>query len=213
MLAPWKDRVVRLEDVDPSVLLANPMNHRMHPAEQQAAMGDVLQDLGWIDRVTVSERTGLVLNGHMRVKEAIRTGQATVPCRYVDVSVEEERIILAMFDRIGAMATVDAVKLGQVLAKVNTRSAEVAAMLQAQARKHSAPVATVVAAPTLHQTSEGRGRAPNPRVFGRVTVGFVRMRYDKGKFDEWFATVQRDLPDKDALAAEFWRRFGFRNKP
>jgi hypothetical protein len=60
---------------------------------------------------------------------AMRSGQDKVPVTYVDLSDDEERLILASLDPIGAMAVPDAEKLGELLESVD--SDDVASLLEA----------------------------------------------------------------------------------
>lgn len=113
--ATWQNRITRSSNVDPTQLLANPKNFRRHPGAQQASMTDLLETVGWVQDVIVSERTGHVLDGHMRVELAMRNGAETVPVKYVDLTDEEEAVVLATFDPVGAMAFVDADQLGSLL--------------------------------------------------------------------------------------------------
>lgn len=92
--------------VDPTDLLANPFNARVHPFRQQEMMTEVLQRVGWVRNVLVNTVTGHVLDGHMRIQIAI-TNNETVPVDYVTVSEDDERYILATFDAVGDQALVD----------------------------------------------------------------------------------------------------------
>lgn len=88
-------------------LLANPDNWRIHSIHQQNAMKGVLNKVGWVGRgCVVNINTNRVVDGHMRIGLAIDAGEL-VPVDYVDLTEEEERIVLATLDPIGAMATVD----------------------------------------------------------------------------------------------------------
>ncbi len=80
----WASRIVGEADVAPDQLLANPNNFRMHPAQQQNALADVLDKVGWVQRVVVNKRTGHVIDGHLRVEMAISQGEPSVPVVYVD---------------------------------------------------------------------------------------------------------------------------------
>ena len=66
-------------------------------------MSSVLEGVGWIQRVIVSEATGRILDGHLRVELAKEQGQL-VPVVWVRLSEEEERIALATFDFITSQA-------------------------------------------------------------------------------------------------------------
>jgi hypothetical protein len=99
----WRSRIVGSGDVDPATLLANPHNWRTHPANQRAAIKGVLSDVGWVARVLVNRTTGRMIDGHLRVEEAIRAKAATVPVDYVELDEREEAIVLATLDPIGAI--------------------------------------------------------------------------------------------------------------
>ena len=61
--------------------------------------------------MVVNHTTGHLVDGHLRVELAIASGQPTIPVVYVELSEDEERIILSSLDPIGAMATADREKL------------------------------------------------------------------------------------------------------
>jgi len=125
----WRSRIVGEGEEAPDQLLANPQNWRIHPPEQQAALEGLLSEVGWVQRVVVNRRTGHVVDGHLRVTLALRRGEPKLPVVYVDLSAEEERLILATLDPIAAMAVADQEKLGAVLAGIETENAAVRALL------------------------------------------------------------------------------------
>ena len=104
----WKNRIVGQEDVDPEDCLANPQNWRIHSQFQQQALGAVLDEVGWVAPVIVNQTTGHVVDGHLRVSMAISRGEKTVPVQYVQLSPEEERLVLATYDPLSALALADA---------------------------------------------------------------------------------------------------------
>lgn len=103
----WASRIVAHGEEAPEQLLANPRNFRIHPDAQQLALVEVLSGIGWVQDVIVNRRTGFMIDGHARVTLAMRHGEPAVPVTYVDLSDEEERLVLATFDAIGAMAGID----------------------------------------------------------------------------------------------------------
>ncbi len=131
--APWKNRIVGSADVDPTQLLANPRNWRTHPGAQRDALRGSLSEIGWVQQVLVNQRTGFVVDGHARVEEAISHGAKTVPVLYVDLSDEEERLVLATLDPIGAMADRDETRLTELLAELNAGDAGLQALLDSLA--------------------------------------------------------------------------------
>jgi hypothetical protein len=117
----------------PDQLLAHPFNWRSHPKAQRAALREVLDTVGYVAQVIVNQRTGHLVDGHLRVEEALSHGQPSVPVLYVDLSEDEERLVLASLDPLAAMATTDEAKLRELLAEVSVDSEALAAMLTALA--------------------------------------------------------------------------------
>ena len=124
-----RNRIIGHGQEAPDQLLANPANWRIHPKAQQAALAGVLDEVGWVQSVIVNQRTGHLVDGHMRVSLALRDGVASVPVAYVDLSPEEEALILATIDPISAMAVTDSDQLAALLADVSPSSADVQTML------------------------------------------------------------------------------------
>src|SRR5688572_14080070 len=112
---PWRSRIVGSGEEEPTQLLANPLNWRIHSGRQRNAMRGALSSVGWVQQVMVNRRTGHVVDGHLRVEEAISAGAPTVPVLYVDLSEEEERLVLATLDPISAMAGTSVERLRDLL--------------------------------------------------------------------------------------------------
>jgi len=125
----WSNRIIGSGDEAPDQLLANPLNWRIHPKHQKAALAGILADVGFVQEVIVNQRTGHLVDGHLRVNLAMEQGQPSIPVKYVDLSEEEEGLVLAMLDPIGAMAVADREKLDEILALVDSDNADVKAML------------------------------------------------------------------------------------
>lgn len=125
----WQDRIVGHGHEDPTQLLANPRNFRIHPDHQQAALVGVLKEVGWVAGILVNRRTSTVVDGHARVAVALRHHQPTVPVTYVDLSPEEEALILATFDTISAQACTDKHQLAELLHEVQTGEEGIKALL------------------------------------------------------------------------------------
>lgn len=127
--AAWQNRIIGHGEEAPDQLLANPRNWRIHPKEQQAALAGVLREVGVVQSVIVNKRTNFLVDGHLRVSLAMREGQPTVPCVYVDLTEEEEAKVLATIDPLSAMASTDQDILDDLLAEVSTQDAGLQALL------------------------------------------------------------------------------------
>lgn len=117
-LEPWRNAIVRYADEAPESLLANPLNWRVHPREQTQALTGSLNQVGWIAPVIVNETTQHVIDGHARIGEAIARGEPTVPVAYVQLTEDQERLALATFDPIAAMAGTDQSILDDLLSGI-----------------------------------------------------------------------------------------------
>ena len=134
-MAEIKNRIIGsgIEPLDS--ILFNPRNWRIHPLSQQDALKGVLEEVGWVQQVIVNKRTGNLIDGHLRCQLAAREGATTIPVVYVDVSEDEEALVLATLDPIAAMAATDKQKLDDLFASIETENADVLKMLDDIAEK------------------------------------------------------------------------------
>lgn len=126
----WRNRIVGYGEEAPDQLVANPRNWRVHPKAQQDALAGVLDEVGWVQTVIVNRRTGFVVDGHLRVGLAISREERAIPVAYVDLSEEEEALVLATLDPIAGMAAAAKDQLEALLRDVGRREGEVGALLQ-----------------------------------------------------------------------------------
>ena len=97
----------------------HPQNWRGHSAAQRKTMSAVLERVGWVAPVIVSERSGRVIDGEMRIQIAADL-DIEIEALYVNLDEEEERVALATFDAIGEMAITDEGKLDRALSGFGT---------------------------------------------------------------------------------------------
>ena len=127
--AIWKNRIIGQGEKPASQFLANDKNWRLHPQAQREALHGALNEVGWVAPVIENRRTGMLVDGHERVWQALQNGDAAVPFVEVDLDEAEEAYVLATLDPIGAMAAADAAKLDDLLRDVQSGEAGVQAML------------------------------------------------------------------------------------
>lgn len=132
---PFRNRIVGAGIEQTDQLLANPRNWRVHYEAQQQALAGGIDEIGFIRSVTVNKITGAIVDGHLRVILALRSGVKELPVEYVELSEEEEAKALLMLDPIAAMAAADRAKLADLLGMVNSDDARVQAMLAELAEK------------------------------------------------------------------------------
>lgn len=114
----WKNRIVGHGRERPDQLLANPLNWRIHPEVQQDELEKVLEIVGWVQDVIVNQRTGHMVDGHLRVQLALRRDEEEVPVTYIDISEEEERLVLLVLDPLAALAGTDKEKQSSLAEEV-----------------------------------------------------------------------------------------------
>jgi DNA modification methylase len=132
--APWQNRIVGHSDVAPAELAPNPRNWRTHPDVQQRALSGVLSDVGWVAEVIVNQTTGHVVDGHLRIALAHARSEPTVPVTYIELSDEEERLVLATLDPLGAMAGAERDALTALLEAVDAGDDSLLALFDDLAR-------------------------------------------------------------------------------
>jgi len=129
MSNPWANRIVGYGEEATDQLLASSRNWRVHPRPQQEALSAVLHQVGIVQNIIVNRTSGTVVDGHLRVTLAMREHQPTVPVTYVELTEQEEALILATYDPLSALAIADKQQLDALLHEVTTDSAAITAML------------------------------------------------------------------------------------
>lgn len=129
-MTQWNNRIVGYDEVPPGDLLPNPLNWRTHPVHQISALSGVMSEVGIVQNVLVNKRTGRLVDGHLRVALAVKQKQDSIPVTYVDLSDEEEALILATIDPIAQQAGVDSERLAETLKSVTTNDAGLAQLIK-----------------------------------------------------------------------------------
>lgn len=125
----WRSRIVSTGAIDPRELVANPENWRQHPRHQHDALRDLLGQVGWVQGVVVNQRTGHMVDGHLRAELAVEDGAPAIPVTYVDLDADEERLVLAALDPIGDLAVADSGALEALLARLDVEGPGLRGML------------------------------------------------------------------------------------
>ena len=133
--APWANRIVSHGEEAPDKLIANERNWRTRTATQRSALSSVLTEVGLVQSVVVNSTTGHLIDGHLRVELARSQGQPTIPVVYVELSDDEEHLVLATLDPIAAMAGADHDKLAELLASIESQDEQVRGLLEEIARQ------------------------------------------------------------------------------
>jgi len=130
----WKNKIIRHEDMPVSELTPNPKNWRKHPKGQAEALSGAIEEVGYLIPVTWNERTGKILDGHLRVELARANHEETIPVNVVDLSEEEEAKALLTLDPITAMAEADKDLLKALMDQVSTDNEGIQKMIDGLAQ-------------------------------------------------------------------------------
>lgn len=106
---------LRLEYRTASELTANPQNHRKHTRLQTESLAQLIDEVGWAGALLYNERTGRLIDGHLRQEVA---GDTLVPVLIGDWDEPEEQKILLYLDKIGSLAYSDRAKLSQLVSDI-----------------------------------------------------------------------------------------------
>lgn len=130
-----RDRIKGLRWVKASELVPNPENWREHPDEQRALFREVLDRVGFAGaELTVKLPDGrlMLVDGHMRQEEM---GDQPIPCLETDLTLEEARLILASYDPVAQLASVNAQKAAALVQSISAQSGHVGMVLQRMAER------------------------------------------------------------------------------
>ena len=129
----WRNRVKELRYVSPHDLADHPLQHKVHPEQQQSVMRGILTDIGIADVLLAYESptTGRLtaVDGHLR-KNLADTPWPTV---ILDIDDAEAAYILAVGDEVTALALKDQDALAHLLHEVQSGASAVQQMLSALA--------------------------------------------------------------------------------
>ena len=115
----WKNKIVANTLESPDQLLAHYANPRTHDGKQRDTMRASLDELGIIAPCTVNDRTGNMIDGHMRTEEYLTAGVKEVPVIHLDLSEEDELKAIAYFDAVGTLAGYNPEKLEDLLQQID----------------------------------------------------------------------------------------------
>ncbi len=133
--APWRNRITCSGTIKVTEAVANPLNFRLHPPVQSQALSAALDQVGWVQQVVVNTTTGNLIDGHLRVELAKERGEDELPCLFVELTDDEERLVLASLDPIAAMAGADQARLAELLASIESQDEQVRGLLEQIARQ------------------------------------------------------------------------------
>jgi|GEM_PF-1208914 len=127
----WKNRIVGHGERPANQFNFNPLNYRQHPEDQRDAVRKMLGMIGWVDEVLVNKRTGNLIDGQARIEEALKQDpEQLIPYAEVDLTLAEEKAVLATFDPMTGMAETNPEILEQLIQDVTSTIPDLDELLQ-----------------------------------------------------------------------------------
>ena len=128
-----RNRIVEVRDIPGSLILPNPSNWRTHPDSQKSALSAVFRDVGVVDVLKVvphPTETGafMLVDGHAR--HELLGPEGMIRCAVLDLTPDEQRLILATFDPLTQMSGTDRGLLDSLLAGLSSEDAALSALLE-----------------------------------------------------------------------------------
>lgn len=109
------DKIVSITKVVP-----NPRNPNIHPERQIEILSKIIQDQGWRQPITISNRSGFIVKGHGRYLAAVQLNANDVPVDYQDYENEaEEWADLIADNRISELSNMNEDLLADLLGEIN----------------------------------------------------------------------------------------------
>ncbi len=110
------DAIVPLGDLRP-----NPRNPNKHPDDQIRLLGEIITRQGWRKPITVSKRSGLMVQGHGRLLAAQLEDLPSAPVEYQEYTSEaDEYADLVADNRIAELSEIDNKMLVDIFAEIDT---------------------------------------------------------------------------------------------
>lgn len=123
-----KDRIVKLIRIKASSLRPNPWNFRVHNEKQKLVLKDILAEVGIAGAVLVrqlDDGSYCLLDGHLRKEEL---GDTKIPALVTDLTEEESKKLLAVYDPLSALAETDKDAFARLVKDMDVKGAAMASL-------------------------------------------------------------------------------------
>lgn len=149
-----RKRFRKIVSVAKADLTPHPLNWRMHPDKQKAAMRGILAEVGNVAPIIarrLADGKWQIIDGHLR--EETLPGEK-VDVLEVDLTDEETALVLASFDAIGDLAEQNDENLAALLEEVTIQSEALDAMFQEMLAESDAEELDEEATPAAAEPAE-----------------------------------------------------------
>jgi hypothetical protein len=124
----YKNRIQKLVYVKASDLIPNPWNFRGHPEKQREVLREVFGEIGVAGAVIareVEKGKYLLIDGHLRREEL---GSQEVPVLVTDLSEDEAKMLLAVYDAVSDLAEIEKDQFGKLAKEIKVKGKATASL-------------------------------------------------------------------------------------
>lgn len=207
----WQIRI-RGSGIKPAAeFIANPFNYKIHTALQNEVVNASLDQVGWVRRVLVNTVTGHLVDGHERVTLAMaKSPQTPVPYEEVELTEEEELLVLSLLDPVIALAVIEKERLQQLMDAVHTDEEHINSFLNQLAQENGVLFANVDGGGGSSLDFSQFNSPENPILKYRLIVEDLsfedaqRMMAEipNSRFEQYRADVEETNDEPDRVQAE-----------
>jgi len=129
ILSTIPDNNLTLEFMSPRTIVTTDMNWKKHPSLQREAWLSFLAEVGWVGALLYNRTTGHLLDGHMRLQDALEGNFESIPVLVVSLDEMTELKVLALLDRIGTLFEARKNMMEKLADMVQTKAANLQALL------------------------------------------------------------------------------------
>lgn len=122
-------------------------------------MKSIMTQVGWAGAILFNERTGRIIDGHMR--QELSDPDQLVPVLVGDWSEEQEQLILMSHDPIASLAEIEANQLKQLLASITVADDSVRDLYEMMEEKLRSISTEIPEFEPVEQESKPEKRCPN----------------------------------------------------
>lgn len=123
-------KIVDYGMADVESIIFNPDNWRIHPLYQQEMLRGLIDEIGYVDPIKVNVTTGNLVDGHLRVQVVNAMGVKEIPCVYIEVTEEEEKMLIMAFNTLPDFAAHDPEVLKRLIENTKTENEGILKLMQ-----------------------------------------------------------------------------------
>lgn len=153
----WEDAIIETREIALDQVTFHPLNPSIHTEFLQGLVKGSLDAHGWVRRPIYNERTGHVIDGHARLKVAMREGVTSLLFDVVDKSEDDENALLGVLDEMVKLKGHDPTTRAKLLDGLQERHSGAMASFLGQLKSESDE--RVAALASLGRSSEEPGGA------------------------------------------------------